>query len=91
MVKSEAQRWVERTCRAQGIPVKVGDLDAAERIAVLLGIGRLSAASGLPDRLDASGVEGVAASDSRLDNETVEENGGDGPLASGWEIGPLAS
>ena len=39
---SEITRWVERTCRAQGLPVIVTDPTGIARLVVLLG----SAASG---------------------------------------------
>jgi hypothetical protein len=36
----EVRAWVERTCAAQGLPVKVGDPVAVAGIAVLLGQSR---------------------------------------------------
>lgn len=35
-----ARKWADRTCEAQGIPVKVGDRAAIANLAVLLGQSR---------------------------------------------------
>ncbi len=38
--REAARRWAERTCQAQGVPVKVGDGAAIETVVVLLGQSR---------------------------------------------------
>jgi hypothetical protein len=33
------KQWVERTCKEQGVPVKVGDVEAVSSVVALLGSG----------------------------------------------------
>jgi hypothetical protein len=42
--------WVEATAARQGVPVKVEDLGAIERLAVLLGEGRVPVRAARPGR-----------------------------------------
>lgn len=38
--RHEVQHWVEESCRAQGVPVKVTDPRVLRQVAVLLGVKR---------------------------------------------------
>jgi hypothetical protein len=88
----QAHQWVEESCAAQGIPSKLCDLHVLRDVAVLFTVGRpIWPCSDLPDRCDPVGVELVAASNGRPDNDGVEQGGDDGTLASRGERIPLAS
>lgn len=36
--RRELEEWVERTCREQGVPVKVTDPATLQKVAVLMGV-----------------------------------------------------
>ncbi len=93
--------WVEASCTAQGVAVKVVDPGVVRRVCALLGAratgpqarqrgrGPAAGASEAPDRSDASTVEAASAGDTGGDDGVVEDGGDDGVLAREVEAGPL--
>jgi hypothetical protein len=84
--------WVVKSCVAQGVPFKVTDPRAVDRVSTLLsgrattpvrGVGPAPAGlfSESPDRIDPIGVEEVDAWASRFD-DSVEHDGADDRLLS---------
>ena len=87
----DVHSWVEESCAVQGIPSKVCDPRVLRDVAVLFTIGRTVATwLNLPDGRDPVRIELVAASDSRPDNDGVQQSGDDGSLASSGKGIPLA-
>lgn len=96
--------WVQASCVAQGVPVKVTDPVVLGRLSTLLsgtsgrrtrqaergGDARL-ARSQLPDRTDPLGTEVVGTGDLRGDDSVVEHGPDDGALPVEVEPGPLGS
>ena len=91
------------TCRAQGVPVKVTDARAVDKVRTLLcagspGPGRGVSAVGTANRRleaphwrDPGGVEFSGTADTGTDYGVVEEGVDDRPLPSEVESRPLAS
>jgi hypothetical protein len=75
-----ARVWVETTCAAQGVPVKIDDRNVLVSVGTLLGL--RPQALGTPDRIEAGRVEPVEASPSRVDDDVVENGGDNGVLAA---------
>jgi hypothetical protein len=80
------EAWVERTCREQGVPVKVRDPATIRAVALLLRSG-----SELPGRHHATGVEAVEPPPAGSDGHPVEDRGDDGAAAVDGEVGPPAA
>jgi hypothetical protein len=73
--------WVQRSCDAQGVLVKVTDLGVLGQVAVMLGTGRLPiAGSNPPGDFKPSRIEPGAALDSRIDSEVIDESADYGAL-----------
>jgi hypothetical protein len=53
--------WVEASCAAQGVPVKVADRYALAAVAELLGVRQVRRRSDAPDRIEAGRIETVEA------------------------------
>lgn len=88
----QARFWVDQSCFEQGLPSKIVDEAVLRSIAVLLGRGSDGGPySGPPSGRYPSRVEGVAASDSRADDDCLEESRDDRSLPGGGEGVPLAS
>lgn len=92
--------WVEASCEAQGVPVKVTDAGAVDRVVVLLGGGvggraqpalPAPAASELPDDGNSVGVEFSGARGPRADDHSVNDGVHDGGLAGEVERFPLGA
>jgi hypothetical protein len=95
--------WVQRSCRAQGVPVKVTDAGVAARVVALLGGpavgGRAQArsASTHPDPARSQpprgphpvGVQAPGATDSGADDCVVQDGPDDGGLAVQVQSSPL--
>ncbi|MPY93401.1 MAG: hypothetical protein GEV08_10130 [Acidimicrobiia bacterium] len=78
---AEVVAWVEESCEAQGVPVKVTDVLVVRTVATLLSAGREPVpVSGFPRRGDPGRVEPVEATSGRADGDPVEDIGDDGPL-----------
>jgi len=75
--------WVERSCAAQGLPVKVSDPAVLHQVGVLFGRSRP------PAHLDALGVEAGPALDGAVDGDVVDQGADDGALAGDREAVPL--
>jgi len=75
--------WVERSCAAQGLPVKVTDPAVLGQVGVLLGRSRP------PAHLDAVGVEAGPTLDGGVDGDVIDEGADDGVLAGDGEAVPL--
>jgi hypothetical protein len=96
--------WVERSCAAQGVPVKVADGAALRAVAVLLGVSaggparrRESASTGTtagpseaPHRLDPLHVDVTGARGTGGDDCVIEQGGNDGGLPLQGQTRPLA-
>lgn len=74
-----AQAWVEESCAAQGVLVKVTERAVLAQVATLLG---LSAGLDTPHGLEAGRVEPVISPAAGLDDDVVENGGDDGMLAA---------
>jgi|GEM_PF-1554645 len=77
--------WVERSCAAQGLPVKVTDPAVLGQVGVLLGRSRP------PAHLDALRVKAGPTLDGRSDGDVVHEGADDGVLAWDGEAVPVVA
>ena len=57
----DVRAWVEASCVAQGVPVKVADRKALAAVAELLGVRQVCRRSDAPDRVEPGRVEAVEA------------------------------
>ena len=83
--------WVEVSCSAQGVPVRVSDSAIVAAVAGLLGadyrpkvgaaVSSPAAGSDAPGRLEATRIEAVEASVSGADQDVVEDGGDDRVLS----------
>ena len=64
--EARVQAWVERTCADQGVPVKLSDPIAVEKVAE-------TSRSGTPDRRQARRVETVVARSRGADDDRVDD------------------
>lgn len=71
-----ARRIASRSCREQGLDARVTDAAILGKLAALI------RSSDAPDRIDAIGVEPVAATDGGVDNDVLDQGGEDGSLAA---------
>jgi hypothetical protein len=86
---AQARAWVEASCAAQGVAVKITDSEALSAVAVLLGAAPGKAGgrpagrplSEAPDGLEAAGIELVQAAAAGADDDVIEHSGDDGVLA----------
>ena len=85
-LRAAARAWVEASCAAQGMPVRVADPTILAQVAGLLGAApgpggvaprRSVPESGAPDGGDAAGVEAVVATPCGCDHNVVEDGGDD--------------
>jgi len=81
-----ARAWVERTCKEQGVPVKVADRAALARVAAVL-----REVSDAPNRVQARAVKPIQPADRRSDHDVIEHSGNDGAALMQVQVGPLAS
>ena len=58
---NDVRAWVEASCAAQGVPVKVADRKALAVVAELLGVRQVRRRSDAPDRVEPGRVEAVEA------------------------------
>lgn len=93
--------WVEASCAAQGVPVKVSDPHVVARVGVLLGVRSATgaqaklrpvrtAASEPPDRTNPVGIE-RAGHLGRVDDGVIQHGGDDGSLPVEVQAGPLGA
>ena len=87
------QSWLERSCAAQGVPVRVTDPLTIARVAALLGCQAPTRASQgrelqAPDRLDPSRVDVSRAGQAGSNDSVVQHRGDDGRLAGQAERVP---
>lgn len=100
----EVAGWVERSCRAQGVPVKVSEPRTVEQVRVLLTgqAGRTATASQRgksapagrsqpPDRLHSVGVEPLRSGAAGTDDGVVEHGTDDGGLPGQVQPGPRSA
>lgn len=94
--------WVQESCAAQGVPVKVSDPVVVDRVGVLLGVaagGRRAhgaaapsthppQASQPPDRADAARVQPACAGGARADDRVVQQRRDDRRLPFQVQLGP---
>ncbi len=74
--------WVQRSCDAQGVSVKVTNSCVLGQVTVMLGAGRLPiAGSDPPGDFKPSWIEPGATLDTRIDCEVIDESADDGALA----------
>lgn len=97
----ELAAWVEASCVAQGVPVKVTDPAVVRRVCALLNAGAAGPqaprrrrgppprASEAPDRDHPGGVEAAGTLDAGGDDGVIEDGGDDGVLSGEVESGPL--
>jgi hypothetical protein len=97
--------WVERSCRAQGLLVKITDQATINQVRDLLGErtagGRAQARSAstgpdvsgsqLPQRLDPVRVQSPGSADTRLDHRVVEDSVHNGDLPGQAQRFPLGA
>lgn len=96
--------WVERSCTAQGLPVKITDAVLVEQVRVLLtGVagrpapvrraqgGGDSCQSEAPDRVDALGAEHAGSGSAWADDGVVQDGADDRGLTGEVQIGPLSA
>ena len=76
-----ARAWLEGSCAAQGVPVKLVDRKVLAASAELLCQARGAGGLGAPDGFEAGGVEAVVATAARLDDQVIHHCGNDGLLA----------
>jgi hypothetical protein len=89
LTDEEVAAWVEASCAAQGVPVKVTDPAVVRSVCVLLGgrgAGRSRQATPAapvalqpPDGSDPGGVEPCPGVASGLDDGVIQDGVGDGP------------
>lgn len=78
---SVVREWVDASCAAQGVPIKVTDTKALGAVAELLGVRQVTRRSDAPDRGEARRVELVGAAPlAGLDDQVVEHGRDDGLL-----------
>lgn len=99
----ELAAWVEASCVAQGVGVKVSDPAVVRAVCALLSTGAAgpkapqrrrgppSGASEAPEGSNPGRVEALSARDAWSDDGVVEDGGDDGGLAGEVEPGPLGS
>ena len=78
-----ARRWVEATCRAQGIASKVSDRSALTKVATAFRT--LDA----PERGHPARIKLVQAPDTRVDSHSVKQGDQDRPAAIKAQVAPL--
>ena len=97
--------WVEASCQAQGLPVRVTDPATVQTVRVLLVGGQgghraqaRSASTGPtvrrsqpPQRRDPGRVEASGSQHARLDDGVVQDHADDGGLPVEVEVGPLSA
>ncbi len=97
--------WVEQSCAAQGVPVKVTDVSVLSAVSVLLGgalggsarkrvsvsTGSPGAISEAPERLDSIDVDLSGTLRARRDHRMVQDGDNDGGLPLQRQGRPLAS
>ena len=81
----KARRWVDETCRAQGVEPKISDPATVLKVAAVL-----IEASDAPDRIQAVGVKSVAPTRRAADDHMIENRRNDGALLMEVELGPAA-
>jgi len=100
LTAAEVAAWVERSCEAQGVPVRVRDRLVIARVATLMSErgaagrqpgGEEPRESEAPNRSDPSRIEGPRSRVAGADDGVVEHGGDDGSLAGQIERPPLAS
>jgi hypothetical protein len=74
--------WVEASCAAQGVSVKIADRVVLSAVAELLGVRQVERRSDAPDGADAGGVEAVVTATTGLDDRVVDNCGDDGVLGA---------
>jgi len=80
----EVAEWVQNSCGAQGVPVKVTDAAVLGQVAVMLGAGRLPGlGSHSPSDFESGWIESGAALDGRIDGQVSDEGRDNGALAIG--------
>ena len=84
-LRASARDLVERTCRAQGLPVKVTDPLVLRQVATLLD------PSHLPGDRNPGRVKDIAPTPGGPDRHRVTERSNDGPLPGRGKAVPLAS
>jgi hypothetical protein len=96
-------RWVAESCLAQGVPVKVSDDRALDKVRTLLcagspvpergvsAAGTASRRSKAPHGRDPSGVQLLGTMGAGADDGVIEDGVDDGPLPPEVEGRPLAS
>lgn len=88
----DVEEWVQHSCGAQGVPVKVTNAAVLGQVAVMLGAGRLpSLGSHSPGDFESGWIESGAALNGRIDSQVSDEGPDDGALAIGSKVGPLRS
>ena len=90
--------WVEASCSAQGVAVKVSDVGALADVAGLLGATSRpqdggapngpAIGSDAPDRLESGRIEAVVAATSRIHDDVLNDGGDDRLLAAEAETPP---
>lgn len=94
-------QWVERSCLAQGVPVKVTDPVTVRQVLALLGVSVVSnpakrrtgpdALKMSPGRDDPLDVEAARTGGARVDGRVIEDGFDDGVLAGKVQPGPLGA
>ena len=100
---AELLAWVEASCKAQGVPVKVTDPGIVRDICALLGAGAaddgrarqrrrrpVPEALQPPEGLNPGGIDGSGSRVAGSDHGVVQDGGDDGVLADAVQSGPLA-
>jgi hypothetical protein len=72
-VTDPVREWVEASCQAQGLAVKIADSTVLIAVAELLGVRQVKPPSDAPDRGEARRVETVVAASSRTDDDVIED------------------
>jgi hypothetical protein len=104
-VSADAVRaWVETSCLAQGLTVKVADAAVVSRVELLLRgrTGRPASArqggrsggggtSQPPHRYNPGRVQGVGTLDAGVDHSVIEQGADDGVLPGQVQAGPLSA
>jgi hypothetical protein len=83
--QAAVREWVERTCREQGVPAKVGDVVAILRVAAIL-----VEASDAPNRMKATNVNVLGATGGRAHHDVIQHGSDHGAPLVEVEIVPSA-
>lgn len=75
-ISSAVREWLEASCAAQGVSVKIADRAVLSAVAELLGVRQVERRSDAPDGFETGGIEAVVPA-SAGPHDHVVDNGSD--------------